>query len=41
MRHSTKKCPAGAGMFIIEIRSKDPNKDFGPLPCGLSTHWAQ
>ncbi|MCO4763840.1 MAG: thrombospondin type 3 repeat-containing protein, partial [Myxococcales bacterium] len=39
--HSTNKCPAGAHMFIIEVRGKDAGKDFGPWPYWLTTHWAQ
>ncbi len=39
--HSTNKCPAGAGMFIIEVRGKDAAKDFGPWPYWLTTNWAQ
>jgi hypothetical protein len=39
--HSTNNCPAGAGMFIIEVRPKDPDKDFGPWPYWLTTNWAQ
>jgi hypothetical protein len=41
MCHSTNGCPAGAGMFIIEVRGKDPAKDFGPWPYWLTTNWAQ
>ncbi len=40
MCHSVNGCPAGAGMFIIEVRGKDPKKDFGPWPYQLWTNWA-
>ena len=39
--HSTNLCPAGAGMFIIEVRGKAKDKDFGPWPYTLDTNWAQ
>ena len=39
--HSVNNCPPGAGMFIIEVRGKDANKDFGPWPYWLTTNWAQ
>ncbi len=38
--HSTNGCPAGAGVFIIEVTGKDPTKDFGPWPYWLTTNWA-
>ena len=41
MCHSTNNCPAGAGLFLIEVRPKDPNKDYGPWPYWLYTNWAQ
>ena len=39
--HGTNNCPAGAHMFIIEVRGKDAKKDFGPWPYWLTTNWAQ
>ena len=38
--HSTTGCPPGGHVFIIEVRGKDPEKDFGPLPYSLATRWA-
>ncbi len=38
--HSTNKCPAGAGYFVIEVRGKDAKKDFGPWPYVLTASWA-
>ncbi len=39
--HSTNLCPAGTAYFIIEVRGKDPTKDYGPWPYRLYTNWAQ
>ena len=39
--HSTNLCPVGAAMFIIEVRGKDKDKDFGPWPYRIVTNWAQ
>ena len=41
MCHGTNNCPPGAGMFLIEVRGKNPDKDFGPWPYWLGTNWAQ
>ena len=41
--HSTNNC-AQTGVhktLIIEVRGKDPTKDYGPMPYTLVTNWAQ
>ncbi len=38
--HSVTGCPKGASRFIIEVRGKDAEADFGPVPYTLSTNWA-
>jgi hypothetical protein len=40
--HSLAACSEpGQKTFILEVRGKDPDKDYGPIPYTLSTNWTQ